>query len=64
MMKVMLRHGRALGYCTKGIRLFGKKHNLNYLKFIKEGIEAEELEKLNDSMANKMIEVARKENGS
>ena len=50
---------RQAHYCTKGIRLFCKKYSLDYEDFLKNGIEAEKLEALNDSMANKVLEVKR-----
>lgn len=46
-------------FCKKGIRLFCKKYNLDYHKFCKEGINAEELIATNDSMAMQVVEVAR-----
>lgn len=46
-------------FCKKGIRAFFKKYNLDYHKFCKEGIDAEELIATNDSMAMQVVEVAR-----
>jgi len=58
-MKVTIEHARQLKYCTPGLRYFAKLHNLDFRKLVKEGIEVEELEKINDSMANKLIEIAK-----
>jgi len=58
-MKIKLEHARALGYCTRGVRVFGKKHKLDLTDFLKNGIDEEILAKLNDDMSNKMIEVAK-----
>lgn len=55
-MKVTLNDCREVHYCTKGIRLFFKKHDLDFMDFCRNGIEASELEALNDSMANKILE--------
>lgn len=63
-MRITLMDARlaALGkpkYCITGIRLFCKKHNIDFMDFARNGIEASELEKLNDSMANKILEAVR-----
>jgi len=58
-MIITLRDCTDLKYCRKGIRLFFKKYNLDYSEFVANGIEAEELLALNDSMANKVVENAR-----
>lgn len=46
-------------YCHKGIRLFFKKYGLDYNDFRKNGIDAEILIEIGDSMALKAVEVAR-----
>lgn len=43
-------------YCRKGVRAFFDKYNLDYNDFRKNGIDSAILAKLNDSMANKVIE--------
>jgi hypothetical protein len=45
-------------YCSRGIRLFFDKYGLDYTDFIKNGIDADKLLSLNDSMANKVVEHA------
>jgi hypothetical protein len=45
-------------FCKKGIRFFCKKYNLDYNDFRSNGIEEEVLLALNDTMANKVVEVA------
>jgi hypothetical protein len=43
-------------YCNKGIRLFFKKYDLDYRDFLKNGIDADILLALNDSMADRVVE--------
>ena len=54
-----IKHTRVLGYCSRGVREFFNRHNLDYSKFIKEGLPCDELLATNDSMAIKVVEVAR-----
>lgn len=60
MIIVKLEHMRRLRYCSKGIRAFFVKYSLDYQKFLKEGIDAEELLSAsnNDAMAKAVVEVA------
>lgn len=44
------------GYCVPGCRLFFKRNNLDYRDFIRNGISVETLLKLDDHMANELIE--------
>lgn len=46
-------------YCSRGIRSFFEKYNLDYSDFVKNGIDAEKLIATNDSMALAAVEVAR-----
>lgn len=50
---------RELEYCNKGGRVFFKKHNLDWAKFVDEGIEAEKLIATGDAMALKVVERAK-----
>lgn len=50
---------RQVMYCSKGIRVFCTKYHIDYDDFLKNGIEADKLAALNDSMADKIIEVKR-----
>ena len=59
MTKVTVHHARRAGYCLLGCRAFAKRHNLNWKKFVREGLDAEELERLGDAIAMKVVEIAR-----
>ncbi len=60
MSRVYLHHARKLGYCSCGMREFCKKYGLDYVSFIKDGIESQELlDKTNhDAMSVAVVEVA------
>ena len=57
-MIVKIEHAHAAGYCSKGMRLFAKRHGLDWPKFVREGIPAEELEATGDAMATKIVRLA------
>lgn len=46
-------------FCTKGIRAFFNKYDLDYQDFRRNGIDAEKLIATGDSMAMQVVEVAR-----
>lgn len=50
---------REVFFCSRGIRLFCAKYEIDYTDFIKNGIEADKLLSLNDSMANLVVERKR-----
>ena len=54
-----MRDVRAAKMCSKGARAFFERHALDWQAFLKEGIPVETLEKIDDAMSNRVIEVAR-----
>lgn len=58
---VTIKHMRKLKYCSRGIRTFFTRHDLSWSDFLSDGIPASELEKTRDSMALRVVEVARGE---
>lgn len=58
-MIVTMRDVRAASMCSKGARRFFERHDLDWARFLREGIEHEELEAIDDAMCRKVIEVAR-----
>ena len=58
-MKVTMRDVRACKMCARGAREFFKKHDLDWQDFIKNGIECEKLEALNDAMAMRVVQHVR-----
>lgn len=59
--RVIVRMGdiRAAKMCSRGTRAFFERHGLDWSKFLKEGIDAAELEQTSDAMALQVVKVAR-----
>lgn len=57
-MIIRVEHGWQMGYCSSGMRAFAERHELDWDKFLQEGIEETELAKIDDHMVTKMIEAA------
>ena len=51
------------GYCHKQSRLFFQRHGLDWIKFLKEGIDDQALLDTGDGLALHLVEHARKEAG-
>lgn len=49
--------------CSKGIRLYCTMHNIDFLKFVREGIDTEELENLDDPLIAEAIHRAELRDG-
>lgn len=62
--RVYRRHLCALKYCASGSRAFFKKHELDWSKFLREGIERDRLAGTGDAMAIKAAEIADAENNN
>lgn len=56
-----MKHMRLARYCSRGVRDFFARHELDYNKFLVEGIDAEELLATGDAMALAVVEEARGE---
>lgn len=59
---VVQKDMRALRYCSRGVRDFFRRHELDYSNFLKNGIPASQLEETGDAMALAVVEVARGRN--
>lgn len=57
-MKIFVEDAWAAGYCSRGLRLFAKKHDLDWNDFLQNGIDEEIISALDDHMGNVVIEVA------
>lgn len=57
-MKIYVQDAWDAGYCSKGLRAFAKRHNLDWEDFLQNGIDEEVIVALDDHMGNKVIEVA------
>lgn len=63
MIRVWPRHMKAIGkgYCAKGARAFAVRNNLDFQKFVHEGIPEQDLINTGDAMAFEAVLEARKE---
>lgn len=55
---VSIKDARALGYCSRGQREFCKRHNIDFLTFVREGIPASQFMETQDHQAIRMVEAA------
>lgn len=56
---VNMRHVREARMCSKGARAFFETHGLDWQTFLKEGIDADLLTATGDTMAIKVVKVAK-----
>lgn len=56
---VKMEHVRAARMCSRGARAFFVRHGLDWERFLREGLPAEQIEATGDAMAIKVAEVAR-----
>lgn len=59
MILVTMEDVRIAKMCSRGAREFFKRHNLDWDRFLKEGLPVEMIEATGDAMAIKVAEVAR-----
>ena len=57
-MNITMRDVRAAKMCSRGARLFFERHNLDWSKFLAQGIDSELIAATGDAMGLKVIEVA------
>lgn len=57
--KVRMIHIRNACMCSSGARKFFKKHNLDWQKFLNEGLDSEIIEATEDPMALSVVEAAK-----
>lgn len=56
---VRMTHIRRARYCSRGTRDFFKRHGMDWSKFLREGLPAEQFEATGDAMAIRVAEIAR-----
>ncbi len=57
--KIRMTHIRKVSMCSKGAREFFKKHNLDWQKFLDEGLDSNLIEATGDAMALEVVKVAK-----
>ncbi len=60
-MKITVNDLGSMGYCVRGTRAFAKRHGFDFRKFIKEGIDAEDVVATGDGMAIELVERVKRE---
>ena len=58
---VTMAHARQARMCARGVRAFAKRHGLDYSRFLREGIPAEQLRATGDAMAAQAADIAEAE---
>jgi hypothetical protein len=56
---IRMEHVRQAGMCSSGARAFFQRHDLDWNRFLEQGITAKELIPTQDAMALRVVEVAR-----
>lgn len=56
---ITMRHIRQAAYCSRGARAFFRRHGLDWDRFLREGLPAEQFIATGDAMAIQLVEVAR-----
>lgn len=57
---VTMQHCREIGYCARGVRYFFALHELDFGKFLAEGVPSCVLKATGDAMALAAVERARR----
>ena len=60
---ITVAHMRELHYCVYGTKKCAKRHNLDWRKFVREGIPAKDLLATGDAMAEKIVDYVENLNG-
>lgn len=56
---VTVQDARELKYCVSGMRTFALKNNLDWRKFLSEGLPIEQLEAVDDAMMQHLCKYVR-----
>jgi len=60
---VFMKDIRSLKMCSAGTRSFFERHGLDWSRFLKEGLPAEQFEAIDDHMSQQVAEAARGRRG-
>jgi len=56
---ITLKDVRRLNYCSSGARAWFKRHDLDWLDFLRNGIPASKMLATNDALAAKLVEFVK-----
>lgn len=57
--KITMSHVRQAKMCSRGARDFFARHNLDWKKFLAEGLDSDLIEATGDAMALEVVKVAK-----
>ncbi len=60
MAHVTIQHAKILKYCSPGMRVWAKNHNLSYISFVKKGFDESVFLKIGDTLGLRIVALARK----
>lgn len=63
-MIVRIEDVRRAGYCVRGVRHWTTLNAIDFNDFLKNGIESDRLEALNDTMAQRVVNMKREQESS
>lgn len=61
--KVTMKHIRAAGLCSRGLRRFATEKGLDFDAFLKDGMPIEEARKIDDAMVARVVAIAEADTG-
>lgn len=57
---VRMKHVRMACMCSRGARVFFRRHGLDWREFLQNGLPCSVIERTGDGMALRVVEVARR----
>lgn len=59
--RIYIRHVKQAGLCSRGLRLFATEHNLDWVDFLENGIDIDDVKNIDDALVQAVIAAAQKE---
>jgi hypothetical protein len=56
---IKMHHAKALNYCSRGVKHWCNQNGINYLKFVKIGIDSDIVLSKGDDMGKRVVEIAK-----
>lgn len=58
---IKMHHIRKAGFCSEGLRQFAIANNLDWNKFLKEGISSDAVKNVDDAQIKRVLNIVEKE---
>lgn len=58
---ITMEHCRQIGFCSRGVRAWMTRVNLDYMHFLQHGYKISEIEPIGDHLSRKLIEHVKQE---